>query len=42
MGSSEADLATLGMVAKIAGLGAGLLGGAGAVIGTGLFLTSMS
>ncbi|AQA22065.1 hypothetical protein ACGFIU_15700 [Rhodococcus oryzae] len=42
MGSSEADLAMLGTIAKFAGFGAGLLSGAGALLGLGLFLNSQS
>ncbi|MFC7446537.1 hypothetical protein [Rhodococcus daqingensis] len=42
MGSSEADMATLGTVANLAGIGAGLLGGVGAVIGLGLFAATAS
>ncbi|MFC7448750.1 hypothetical protein [Rhodococcus daqingensis] len=42
MGSSDADLAMLGTVAKVAGFGAGLLSGAGALLGLGLFLNSQS
>ncbi|MFE3292790.1 hypothetical protein [Rhodococcus sp. NPDC059234] len=42
MGSSATDMANLGTAAKVLGLATGLLSGAGAVLGTGLFLASMS
>ena len=38
MGSSEADMATLGTVANLAGICAGILGGVGAIIGLGLLV----
>ncbi|MFC7448754.1 hypothetical protein [Rhodococcus daqingensis] len=42
MGSSEADMAALGNVANLAGIGAGLLGGVGAIIGLGLLAATGS
>lgn len=42
MGSSAADMAMFGTIAEFAGLGAGLLGGLGALIGLGLLATTGS